>query len=116
MLQGMGGDPRPPATPAGQTRFSADGYWWWDGSAWKPAMSEDRLWRWNGMAWEPARPLASRPSGGGAGTAIAITVTVFVGIVVLVAGITIVILLTMSNQMGNVFANVAAALNGSPSP
>jgi len=37
-------------------------------------------------------------------------------VVALVSLITIVVLLTMGNQISNVFANVAAALNGSPSP
>jgi hypothetical protein len=31
--------------------FSADGYWWWDGAAWQPAVSPDRRWRWDGRAW-----------------------------------------------------------------
>jgi Flp pilus assembly pilin Flp len=116
MLQGMGGDPGTPATPPAQTRFSADGFWWWDGSAWKPAYSEDRLWHWNGQAWEPARPAATRSSGGGAGAAIGITVAIFVAIVGLVAIFAIVVLATMGNQIGNVFENVAAALTATPSP
>ena len=45
------GDPGTPAPGAAQTRFSADGFWWWDGAQWRPALSEDRLWRWNGQTW-----------------------------------------------------------------
>jgi Flp pilus assembly pilin Flp len=114
MLQGMGGEPGTPATPPVQTRFSADGFWWWDGFAWKPAYSEDRLWHWNGQAWEPARLPAARRSSGGAGAAIGITVAIFVAIVGLVAIFAIVVLATMGNQIGNVFSNVAAALTASP--
>jgi hypothetical protein len=106
------GDPRPPASSTVQTRFSADGFWWWDGSEWRPALSQDRLWRWNGQAWEPAR-LAPTPTsrGGGAGVAIGITVAIFLGVVAIVALVTVVILLTMGNQIVNVFSNVAAALS-----
>ena len=111
MLQGMGGDPGTPTTPAAQTRFSADGFWWWDGSAWKPALSEDRLWRWNGKTWEPSRLPPASSSGPGAGAAIGITVAVFFGVVVLVSMVVVVILLTMGNQFANVFSNVAAALS-----
>lgn len=96
-----------------QTRFSADGFWWWDGAEWKPAISQDRQWRWNGQSWVPAAPAAG---GGGSGMAIGLVVVLgFVGVLVLVAIITIVILLTMGNQFANVLSNVAAAL-GTPSP
>ena len=79
-------------------------------------ISQDRLWHWNGQAWEPAGPAgATRPSGVGAGAAIGITVAIFVGILVLVSIVVIVILLTMGNDIKNVFSNVVAAL-GSPSP
>ncbi|HXJ47616.1 MAG TPA: hypothetical protein VNF91_00480 [Candidatus Acidoferrum sp.] len=112
MLQAMGGDPGAPAPGPAQTRFSADGFWWWDGAQWRPALSEDRLWRWNGQTWEPARLAASTGSRAGVGAAIGITVVAFVGILVLVSLVVIVILLTMGNQITNVFSNVVAALNG----
>jgi hypothetical protein len=43
-------------------------------------------------------------------------VAIFLGIVVLVSLFTVVILLTMGNQISNVFSNVVAALGSSPSP
>ena len=116
MLQEMGGDPGAPPPAVAQARFSADGLWWWDGTQWRPAYSQDRLWHWNGQAWEPARPAPTgRSSGPGAGAAIGITVAIFAGIIVLVSAVVVVILLTMGNQIANVFSNVVAAL-GSPSP
>ena len=112
----MGGDPGAPPPAATLTRFSADGFWWWDGAQWRPAFSQDRLWHWNGQAWEPAHPAAATRSGGlGAGAAVGITAAIFVGILVLVSVVVIVILYTMGNQITNVFSNVVAAL-GSPSP
>jgi hypothetical protein len=111
----MAQDPGGPRPAAAQARFSADGFWWWDGAEWRPALSQDRLWRWNGQAWEPARLTAAPRSGGGAGAAIGITVAIFVGVLVLVSLFTVVILLTMGNQISNVFSNVAAALTA-PSP
>jgi hypothetical protein len=57
---------------------------------------------------------AAHSSGPGAGAAIGITVAIFFGIVVLVSMFTIVVLLTMGNQIANVFSNVAAALNATP--
>jgi Flp pilus assembly pilin Flp len=105
------GDPNASGRAAAQTRFSADGFWWWDGSEWRPAISQDRLWRWNGQSWEPAH-LTSSPSGrAGPGAAIGVTIAIFLGVIVLVAFITVVILYTMGGQIANVFSNVAAALN-----
>jgi len=102
-----------PAAGTPRTRFSADGFWWWDGAEWRPALSQDRLWRWNGSAWEPARLPAAPATRGGAGVAIGITVAIFLGVIAFVALITVVILLTMGQQISNVFSNVTAAL-GSP--
>jgi hypothetical protein len=110
MLQRMGGDPRTPAPSTPQTRFSADGFWWWDGAEWRPALSQDRLWRWNGQAWEPAHLAAAPQARGGAGVAIGITVAIFLGVVVFVSLFTVLILYTMGSQISNVFSNVAAAL------
>jgi Flp pilus assembly pilin Flp len=116
MLPEMGGDPGAAPPAAAQTRFSADGFWWWDGAQWRAAYSEDRLWRWNGQAWEAARPSpAARSSGPGAGVAIGLTVAIFAGILVLVSIVVVVVLLTMGNQIANVFENVVTALS-TPSP
>lgn len=97
-----------PLTP--QTRFSADGLWWWDGAEWKPAVSADGLWRWNGDAWEPAVP-ASAAKGPAVRLAIGLTVAMFGGVLVLVAIITAVIVLTLGGQIASVFSNVVGALN-----
>ena len=105
------GDPNPPPPVTPQTRFSADGFWWWDGAEWRPAISQDRLWRWNGQSWEPARVGAASASRSGAGAAIGITIAIFLGVIALVSLVTVVILLTMGSQISNVFSNVAAALN-----
>jgi hypothetical protein len=100
-------------TPASQTRFSDDGYWWWDGAVWKPAVSPDRLWRWNGQTWVPAHaPAPPATAGRGAGMAVLVTVAIFLGVLVFVSILVTVILLTMGNQIANVFDNVVTALNG----
>jgi len=98
--------------------FSPDGFWWWDGTQWKAAVSPDRLWRWNGQAWEPNRQIAAppRPGGGGVATAAIVTILGFFAVLVLVSIFTIVVLLTMGNQLANVFSNVVAALGANPSP
>ena len=99
--------------------FSPDGFWWRDGTQWKAAVSADRLWRWNGHTWEPNRQVAPPPragGGGGAATAVVVTVLGFLAVLVLVSILIIVVLLTMGNQLANVFSNVVAALGSGPSP
>jgi Flp pilus assembly pilin Flp len=104
------------ASPPG--RFSPDGLWWWDGSQWRPAVSADRMWRWDGQRWVPNAPTQVQRAGGGGGaaTAVVLTILAFGGVLVLVSVLVIVVLLTMGNQIGNVFSNVVAALTSSPSP
>ena len=116
------GTPPPAApTPGAQTgqgsRFSPDGFWWWDGAGWRPAYSQDRLWRWDGQAWVPAAGgTAPRSGGGGAGLAIGLTIGAFALVLILVFVVVLVILGTMGGQIANVFSNVAAALTSTPSP
>ncbi|TAN33188.1 hypothetical protein EPN29_06480 [bacterium] len=110
----MAGDPGGLSAPPPQTRFSADGFWWWDGAEWKPALSQDRLWRWNGQAWEPAGGIPATGSRTGAAVAIGITVAVFAGVLVLVSILVMVVLYTMGAQISNIFSNVAAALGSPP--
>lgn len=104
------------ANPPG--RFSPDGMWWWDGTQWKPAVSPDRMWRWDGQRWVANAPMPVQRAGGGGGTTAAVVIAVLAvpGILVLVSILVIVVLLTMGNQIGNVFSNVVAALGASPSP
>ncbi len=102
------------ASAPSHTKFSDDGFWWWDGASWKPAVSPDRLWRWNGQAWLPAAHAGgpAAPTGGNVGMAVCITVGVFVLVLILVSILVTVILLTMGTQIANVFSNVTAALGG----
>jgi hypothetical protein len=107
-MVGEGGTARP-VTP--QTRFSDDGFWWWDGAEWRAAVSPDGMWRWNGQTWVPARPPGPpAASGGGVGLTIGLTAGVFAIVLILVSAIVVVILLTMGGQIANVFSNVTAAL------
>jgi hypothetical protein len=88
------GDPGAPARVAHQTRFSADGFWWWDGAEWRPALSQDRLWRWNGNSWDPARQAGAAVAGARSrpGVAIGIGVAILLSVVALAALITVVVL------------------------
>jgi hypothetical protein len=43
----------PSMPPEPRTGFSADGYWWWNGSQWLPAFTPDRQWRFTGERWVP---------------------------------------------------------------
>ena len=111
----MGDQPQQPQTGPGT--FSPDGLWWWDGAQWRSAISPDRRWRWDGRQWVPfAQPAAARGGGGGAAAAVLITVLAFGGVLVLGSIVIIAVLLTMGNQITNVFSNVAAALTSTPSP
>jgi len=103
----MGSDPTGAGRASGTT-FSPDGYWWWDGSQWRPALSPDGLWRWDGRAWIPAgRPPSPAPRGGGA----LIAVVAFGGVLLLVLLLTAFVLYAMGSQITNVFSNLAAALS-----
>ena len=106
MLPEMGGNPGPPAQTATQTRFSADGFWWWDGSQWRPAMSEDRLWRWTGSTWEPARPGGSASSSGGT---LWVVIGAVVVVVILVGVIAAAVLYFAGPDISNVFSNLVTA-------
>jgi hypothetical protein len=97
-----GGPPKPL-----ETKFSADGFWWWDGAEWRPAYSHDRLWRWTGQGWVPAltaSPPGTKPS---VGLTLGL-VGGFVGILVLVMLIVAAILYAMGEQITNVFSSVVA--------
>ena len=74
-----------PGQVEGPTTFSPDGYWWWDGAGWKPALSPDGSWRWTGQAWIPA--VAAQPTRRGLSTG---------ALVGLVAGVTAVVLVVVA--------------------
>ena len=91
-----------PAAP--HTRYSEDGFWWWDGASWKPAVSPDRLWKWTGQTWVPAQTSGEAPAKG-PGSAILVSVLVFVGVLILVSIVATVIFLSVGDQMSNVVTN-----------
>jgi hypothetical protein len=93
------------------TRYSDDGFWWWDGGSWKPAVSPDRLWRWNGQTWIPAQQPAT-VRGKGPGNAILISVAVFIGVLLLVSVIATLVFVTMSGEIGNVISNTLGTTSG----
>jgi hypothetical protein len=33
--------------------LSSDGWWYWDGAQWSPAISRDGRWHWDGVRWTP---------------------------------------------------------------
>jgi hypothetical protein len=74
-----------------QGRYSADGFWWWDGATWQPAYSRDRLWRWNGSTWVPAHtpPVQAKSR---SGLIIALVVGGFVLVLVVVAVLVVLVL------------------------
>jgi len=77
--------------------------------------SPDGHWVWNGAAWVPAPPLPRPAQPAGAGSVVGWVLALVLGgcgVLVLVSILVIVILLTMGNQIQNVFSNVVAALNG----
>jgi hypothetical protein len=96
-----------PAVP--HTRYSDDGFWWWDGASWKPAVSPDRLWRWNGQTWVPAQAPAA-PAAQSPGNAILISIAVFLGVLLLVSIIATIVFVTMSDQIANVFSNLVGSM------
>lgn len=104
-----------PPQPPSQVRFSPDGAWFWTGTEWKPAISPDRRWRWNGLQWVPNVVAAGTSPAAAAGITIGIIGGGF-AVLVLVSIVVIVVLLTMGNQITNVFSNVVAALGASPTP
>jgi hypothetical protein len=106
MLPAVGGKPGPAAPTSPQARFSADGFWLWDGSQWRPAMSEDRLWRWTGSTWEPARPGGSAPGSGGV---VGIVIAVLVGTLIPVGVIAVAVLYFAGPEIANTFSNLVTS-------
>ena len=75
--------------------------------------SPDGHWVWNGTAWVPAGPPPRAPQPASAGRTVGWVLAIVFGgcgVMVLVSIVVIVILLTMGNQIKNVFSNVVVAL------
>jgi hypothetical protein len=79
---------QPPGSSQNLTAFSPDGYWWWDGAAWQPALSPDGMWRWSGQAWIATGPMRASSRGLSTGALVAIIagVTALVLVVVAILG------------------------------
>jgi hypothetical protein len=102
----------PGATPAvAPGKFSADGFWWWDGAAWKPAYSQDRLWRWTGASWVPAASQPPRSSN--LGLWLGVGIGLFVLVLVVVAVIVVLVLGSIGSSFTNIFSNLVVT---SPTP
>src|SRR5438477_10424248 len=84
----------------GSTTFSPDGYWWWDGAGWKPAVSPDGSWRWTGQAWVAAG--AAKPTRRGLSTG---------ALVGLIAGVTATV-----HVVAAVMSYVAVSRLNTPTP
>jgi hypothetical protein len=100
------GDPGAPAAASPQTRFSADGFWWWDGAEWRPAYSQDRLWRWTGQSWEPARQSGAAASGGG--SPLRLIVGLGVAVVIMVAVMAVAVIYFAGPQISSELSNLVA--------
>src|SRR5260370_17662136 len=89
---GPSGPAAPTPGPAGALvgRYSPDGFWWWDGSSWKPAYSQDRLWHWNGQTWVPPQAVPAR-SKGGSGLMIALIPGAFLAFLLVLAVILVIV-------------------------
>jgi hypothetical protein len=44
-----------PRAGAARAQVSSDGWWYWDGRLWQPAVTTDGRWRWDGRGWIPLR-------------------------------------------------------------
>jgi hypothetical protein len=77
--------------------------------------SPDGRWVWNGTTWVPALPPPRPAQPASAGRVVGWGLGLVLGgcaVLMLTSIVVIVILLTMGNQIQNVFRNVVVALNG----